>query len=130
VIRDHGRRPRNFGEIAGARRAERDNPLCGDRAIVFVELTGERLGALAFTGEGCSIVLASASMMTERLAGRTREEAEALVERFHGLLATGIERPGLDGLEAFAAVRGFPGRALCAALPWQTLQDALAPVKG
>lgn len=110
---------------------EQDNPLCGDHVAVFVDLRGETLGAVAFTGEGCSILIASASMMTERLCGATRGDAMALGARFETLVREGggVETadppPALGELSAFAAVAAFPGRVACAMLPWQALRAAL-----
>ncbi len=79
VILDHNRRPRNFHRMEQAtRRAEGHNPLCGDRVTIYVDLEGDRVRDISFEGSGCAISKASASMMTESLKGRTREEAEAL----------------------------------------------------
>jgi nitrogen fixation NifU-like protein len=131
VILDHGKRPRNFGELPGANRhAEGYNPLCGDRETVFVKVKGDRLDDIRFTGAGCAISTASASMMTESLKGRTRAEADALFARFHDLI-TGESKaapggPELGKLEVFSGVREYPVRIKCATLPWHTLKAALA----
>jgi nitrogen fixation protein NifU and related proteins len=132
VILDHSRRPRNFGELAGAnRRAEGYNPLCGDRETIYVRLEGNVLQEVGFRGAGCAISTASASMMTESLKGKTREEAEALFERFHDLI-TGSNggkeatRVDLGKLAVFSGVREFPVRVKCATLPWHTMRAALA----
>ena len=132
VILDHSKRPRNFGEPAGAnRRAEGYNPLCGDRETVFVRLEDDLLKDVGFRGAGCAISTASASMMTEAVKGRTRAEAEALFERFHDLITgrdghTGAAAPELGKLAVFSGVREFPVRVKCATLPWHTLRAALA----
>ena len=95
VILDHSKRPRNFRELPGAnRRAEGVNPLCGDRATVYLDLEGDVLKDVSFVGRGCSISTASASMMTEGVKGRTRAEAEALFERFHALITVPPDRAG------------------------------------
>lgn len=132
MILDHAKRPRNFGELAGANlRAEGYNPLCGDRETVFVRLDGDVLKEVGFRGKGCAISTASASMMTESVKGKTLAEAEALFERFHELI-TGRDgegkpaREGLGKLEVFSGVREFPVRVKCATLPWHTLKAALA----
>jgi nitrogen fixation NifU-like protein len=133
VILDHSKKPRNFGGMPGAtRQADGYNPLCGDRATVFVHLDGDRLSDVRFQGAGCSISTASASMMTEAVKGRTREEAEALFERFHKLVtrdaasAAGDEAdPALGKLAVFSGVSEFPVRVKCASLPWHTLKAAL-----
>lgn len=134
VILDHSKRPRNFGELAGAnRKAEGYNPLCGDRETVFVRLEDDMLEDVGFRGAGCAISTASASMMTETVKGKTRTEAEALFERFHRLI-TGRDGekdrggPELGKLAVFSGVREFPVRVKCATLPWHTLKAALAGV--
>ncbi|HVE66736.1 MAG TPA: SUF system NifU family Fe-S cluster assembly protein, partial [Thermoanaerobaculia bacterium] len=132
VILDHSKRPKNFGELAGAnRQAEGYNPLCGDRETVYVRLEDDVLKEVGFRGAGCAISTASASMMTESLKGRTRAQAEALFERFHDLITGkngGAESgaPELGKLEVFSGVREFPVRIKCATLPWHTLRAALA----
>ena len=132
VILDHSKRPKNFGELAGAnRQAEGYNPLCGDREIVYVRLENDVLKEVGFRGSGCAISTASASMMTESLKGRTRTEAEALFDRFHDLITgkNSDAKPGapdLGKLAVFSGVREFPVRIKCATLPWHTLKAALA----
>jgi nitrogen fixation NifU-like protein len=131
VILDHSKRPKNFGELAGAnRRAEGYNPLCGDRETVYVRLEDDVLKDIGFRGTGCAISTASASMMTESLKGKTRSEAEALFERFHDLITgsdgeSKAEQPDLGKLAVFSGVREFPIRVKCATLPWHTLKAAL-----
>jgi nitrogen fixation NifU-like protein len=134
VILDHSKRPRNFGEMAGANRsAEGYNPLCGDRETVFVRLEDDVLEDVGFRGTGCAISTASASMMTDAVKGRTRAEAEALFDRFHRLI-TGQDgdnergAPELGKLAVFSGVREFPVRVKCATLPWHTLKAALAGI--
>jgi nitrogen fixation NifU-like protein len=132
VILDHSKRPRNFRELPGAnRKAEGFNPLCGDRAKIFVRLEDGVVKDVTFQGSGCSISTASASMMTESVKGKTREEAEKLFTRFHDLITgdpsrAGQAAPELGKLEAFAGVCEFPVRVKCAALAWHTLKAALA----
>lgn len=130
VIIDHNRQPRNFHPMAGASSsAEGFNPLCGDRLTVYLKLDGERIEDLSFEGSGCAISVASASLMTEELKGRTRAEAEAVFERFHHLV-TDREAPldleALGKLAALAGVREYPARVKCATLCWHTLRAALA----
>ena len=128
IIVDHNRRPRNFREIPDAdRTAHGDNPLCGDRLTVYVNVRGGVIRDIGFVGNGCAISTASASLMTEALLGRTEQEADALFVKFHDLVAgTGRGAPGsLGKLEAFAGVREFPVRVKCATLAWHTVRTAL-----
>jgi nitrogen fixation protein NifU and related proteins len=133
VILDHSKRPRNLREIAGAtHRADGYNPLCGDRATVFLTMDGEVVKDVSFVGQGCSISTASASMMTEALRGKTRAEAEALFERFHALVTASPDQaarnaaPEIGKLTVFSGVCEFPARVKCASLAWHTLRAALA----
>ena len=135
VILDHSKRPRNFREIPAATgRADGFNPLCGDKATVFLELDGDVVKDVSFKGAGCSISTASASMMTEALRGKTRAEAEALFERFHRLVTSDASLPQPDNapelgkLAAFSGVSEFPVRVKCASLPWHTFKAALSGV--
>lgn len=128
IILDHNRSPRNFRELPDAdRRAAGDNPLCGDRIHLAVRLEGDRIADLAFTGSGCAISQASASLMTEAVKGRTVAEAERLFEQFHQMVTGRAtpDRQALGKLAAFGGVREFPARVKCANLPWHTLHAAL-----
>jgi len=135
VILDHNQRPRNFRALEGpARRSDGHNPLCGDRLTVYLDLREGRVQDVTFVGAGCAISKASASMMTEAVKGKTREEAEALFQVFHGLLAgdgtVGADDPRLGKLVVFAGVRDYPVRVKCATLAWHTLRAALADRHG
>jgi nitrogen fixation protein NifU and related proteins len=130
VILDHSRKPRNFRELPNARHAEGHNPLCGDRATVYVQVDGDRVRDVSFKGSGCSISTASASMMTESVKGKSREEVDGLFRRFHDLVTAppdkaGQAAPELGKLAVFAGVCEFPVRVKCASLPWHTLKAAL-----
>ena len=129
VIVDHNRRPRNHGELVGAtHRAEGNNPLCGDQLHVFIEVKDDLIRDLRFSGSGCAISTASASLMTEALRGRTRAEAAELFGAMHRMLTTAgaAPDPRLGKLMALAGVRQFPARVKCASLCWHTLNAALA----
>ncbi|MDH3212669.1 MAG: SUF system NifU family Fe-S cluster assembly protein [Myxococcales bacterium] len=131
VILDHNKRPRNFREPEGANRSARgDNPLCGDKLIVFLEVDGESVKDAAFLGSGCAISTASASLMTEAIKGKSTAEAEKLFGGFHALVTSDPTAPaetrGLGKLEVFAGVREFPVRVKCATLAWHTMHAALA----
>ena len=129
VILDHGKRPRNLREIEGANhKADGYNPLCGDRATIYLSLEGDVVKDVSFVGKGCSISTASASMMTEAVKGKTRAEAEALFERFHARVTGAAPKagaPALGKLEVFSGVSEFPVRVKCASLAWHTLKAAL-----
>jgi nitrogen fixation NifU-like protein len=126
VILDHGKRPRNFGKLDGASlKAEGFNPLCGDRLTLELKLDNDVVKDAKFTGAGCAISVASASLMTEILKGKTREQAEEMFERFHQLLTTDAAVPNLGKLAVFSGVREFPARVKCATLAWHTLKAAL-----
>ncbi|MFQ5843354.1 MAG: Fe-S cluster assembly sulfur transfer protein SufU [Planctomycetota bacterium] len=130
LILDHGRKPRNHRALEGAdRRAEGYNPLCGDEVTVYVKLAGDVVEEVTFQGRGCAISTASASLLTQSLKGKTREEAEELFRGFHDLVTGKADDAGLKGrlgkLAVFAGVRRFPIRVKCATLPWHTFQAAL-----
>ena len=128
LILDHGRRPRNFHDVEGANCcADGFNPLCGDKITLKLVCDGDIIKEVGFQGSGCAISQASASTMTEAVKGKTRQEANALFERFHDLVV-GESEPDLDALgklAAFSGVAQFPTRVKCATLAWHTLQRAL-----
>jgi nitrogen fixation NifU-like protein len=130
VILDHNKAPRNFGVLEDAdRKADGHNPLCGDRLHLTLKTDGEALEALKFTGDGCAISKASASLMTERLAGLSVAEARTLAGAFHALV-TGEDESRLEGVQlgklaALGGVQRFPVRVKCAMLAWRTLEAAL-----
>lgn len=131
LIIDHNRNPRNFRALDGAnRRAEGDNPLCGDRIKLFLRVENDIIQDVGFQGSGCAISQAAASMMTLAVKGKPTTEAEALFRAFHDMLTGGPDAPAdaksLGKLAAFAGVREFPVRVKCANLPWHTLRAALA----
>ena len=128
VIVDHNRNPRNFRPMPDAdRHAEGFNPLCGDRLTLYVKLDGERIADVSFQGSGCAISVASASLLTESVKGRTVLEAEQLFGRMHELLTRegDADPASLGKLAALSGVREFPARVKCASLCWHTLDAAL-----
>ncbi|MFH1680074.1 MAG: Fe-S cluster assembly sulfur transfer protein SufU [Candidatus Eisenbacteria bacterium] len=132
VILDHSRSPRNRGRLENAnRKAEGYNPLCGDRFTIYLLVENGVVRDVRFEGTGCAIAVASASLMTEELIGKSETEAEARFKRFHALL-TGdpSSREGrgdseLGKLAVFSGVREFPVRVKCATLPWHAFEAAL-----
>jgi nitrogen fixation NifU-like protein len=129
IILDHNKNPRNYRELPNAtRKVEGYNPLCGDHYTVFLELDGETIKDIGFTGSGCAISKASASVMSTTVKGKTREEAERYFDTFHRLVtgdATGLSTDELGRLAAFSGVSEFPARVKCASLAWHTLRTAL-----
>ena len=129
VIVDHNRHPRNFREMPDAdRHADGYNPLCGDKLTVYVRLDGERIADVSFHGSGCAISVASASLLTESVKGKTVPEAERLFRSMHDMLTndgTTVDVASLGKLGALSGVREFPARVKCASLCWHTLDAAL-----
>ncbi len=133
VILDHGRHPRNKHTLEHASHlAHGENPLCGDKLIVYVKLSPDNvIEEVSFEGQGCAISTASASLMTEVMVGKSLAEAEKLFGNFHALATgegetdiTGLE-DDMDRLEVLAGVRDYPVRVKCATLAWHTLSAAL-----
>jgi len=130
MILDHAKSPRNRRAIEEeSQQAEGFNPLCGDRLSVFVRLEGDRLADASFLGTGCAICMASASLMTERVRGKTRAEVDDLFTRFHDLVtgktASEASTEDMGKLQVLAGVRDFPVRVKCATLAWHALRAAL-----
>lgn len=129
VIVDHNRSPRNFGKLEPAdAHADGYNPLCGDRLTIYVNLDGESIREAKFHGSGCAISVASASLLTEAVKGKSRQEVHSLFEDVHALLTRQDATPDparLGKLAALSGVREFPARVKCASLCWHTLNAAL-----
>jgi nitrogen fixation NifU-like protein len=131
VILDHSRHPRHFGALENAtHKAEGYNPLCGDRVTIMLALDADgRVADIKFQGKGCAISQASASLMTQMLAGRTQAEAEKLMESFLHL-AKGEAAPDLspddrEYLDVMSGISEFPMRVKCATLAWHTFKNAV-----
>jgi len=127
TILDHSKRPRNHHPMVDAnRQAEGYNPLCGDKLKLYLKMDGDIVQDASFEGAGCAISTASASLMTESLKGKTREEALKLLDKFHELLTTDTPASrDLGKLVVFCGVREYPARVKCATLAWHTLKSAL-----
>jgi nitrogen fixation NifU-like protein len=130
VILDHSRHPRHFGVLEHAtHKAEGHNPLCGDRVTVSLALKDGRVADIKFQGKGCAISQASASMMTDMLAGRTLEEAEKLMQGFVHLVkgedAADLSEDDREHLDVMAGISEFPMRVKCATLAWHTFHNAV-----
>ena len=130
LILDHYRRPRNKGTLENAdASAEMKNPLCGDEITLQVAFNGNGVGDLRFSGRGCSISQASASMMTQLVKGKDVSEVDALRHRFREMMlgdATAVTDEKLGSLRALSGVARFPVRVKCALLAWNALESALA----
>lgn len=129
VIVDHNRSPRNFGKLEDADRTlEGFNPLCGDRLTLYLKMNGEQIDDIRFDGNGCAISVASASIMTETMKGKSASEAEQIFNDFHHLVTerdADLDFEKLGKLGALAGVRDYPARVKCATLCWHTLHSAL-----
>lgn len=126
VILDHYKHPRNRGEFADeAMTIEMNNPTCGDRIFLQLKVDGDKIEDVRFTGEGCSISMASASMMTQAVKGKTIAEALKMAEEFSRMMLgedVDITVFGLDDIEALQGVANFPARIKCATLAWKAVE--------
>ncbi len=129
VILDHSRRPRNFGELPDAAvLVHGDNPACGDEIHLAVKFDGDGgLEDIKFTGRGCAISQASASLMTIKLKKKSRAEVVDMLRAFHDLVTeeTSDASKALGDLRVMQGVRKFPQRVKCAMLPWRAVEQAL-----
>ena len=126
VIMDHYKHPRNRGELEEPDLQEHLlNPLCGDELTVYANLRDGKVADVKFDGRGCSISQASASMMTERLMGKSREGAEAEISHFKAMMVGEEEFPEMDDLAALKGVIQYPSRIKCATLAWTAFQQGL-----
>ncbi|HPA18990.1 MAG TPA: SUF system NifU family Fe-S cluster assembly protein [Verrucomicrobiae bacterium] len=129
VIREHSTHPRNFRALPSpARAVDGHNPLCGDQVRLYVAMDGDRVADVGFTGQGCAISRASASMMTEAIKGKSREEIRRAFDSFHEMVTTGrSDAKGLGKLTVFSGVHKYPVRVKCAMLAWHA---AIAAMEG
>ncbi len=130
VILDHNKKPRNFRRLEGANHiAEGYNPLCGDQLTVYLDLEADDVREISFEGSGCAISKAAASMMTQAVKGKSKQEVEQLFTEFHQMVTGELDEENtknqLGNLKIFAGVRDFPVRVKCATLSWHTLRAAL-----
>lgn len=129
VILEHNRKPRNFGRLdACTHHADGHNPLCGDQLQLTIQVEGGRIADIKFEGSGCAIDVASASLMTGAVKGRTTEEADRMAEQFRAMVRGELDpaQPNdLGKLTLFQGVKDLPSRVKCAVLPWATLHSAL-----
>jgi nitrogen fixation NifU-like protein len=132
VILDHNRQPRNFGPLESADKVvDGVNPLCGDKMRLYVKLEDDRIADISFEATGCAISVASTSLMTERVKGKSIAESLHLYDAVHGML-TDQQTPPTDELGKLAALSGvkeFPSRVKCASLAWHALKAAITGEK-
>lgn len=129
LILDHYRKPRNKGKLENADATiEMRNPLCGDEVDLQVIYSGDSIGDLKFSGRGCSISQASASMMTQIVKGKSRAEIDDIRTKFRELIMgdmSAANDKSLGSLRALSGVSKFPARVKCALLAWNALETAL-----
>ena len=130
VILDHNKNPRNFGILENANHfAEGRNPLCGDHIDIGLLVENDIIKEVKFSGSGCAISKASASLMTSELKGKNITEAKEIFEEFHHLVTSKtdeeIDLEKFGKLAVFSGVREFPARVKCASLAWHTMINAL-----
>lgn len=126
IILDHNRRPQNFRAMPeSSAHADGVNPMCGDQLSVWIRMNGDVVEDVSFQGQGCAISKASASIMTQVVKGKTRAEAAAIFDSFHGLVTGHGGGENLGSLKAFSGVSRFPLRVKCATLAWHALKSAL-----
>ena len=134
ILLDHYRHPRHRGTLeAPTATSHGHNPLCGDEVDLSLRLHGGELEQVAFDGQGCSISMASASMMAEEIAGRPLDEVHDLIARFRALVVEGKDPSDvgdLGDLEALSGVRKYLARVKCAMLPWVALEEGLSQAEG
>lgn len=132
LILEHARYPHHHGTLSDATVSlEAQNPTCGDEITLQLKLEGEeqRIAGIAFSGHGCSISQASASMMTDLVVGLTAQEALEKVAAFQDMMRTGEAREELGDAVALAGVSRFPVRIKCALLGWMALKEAVETAK-
>ena len=126
VILDHSKSPRNFHKLENANRtAQGDNPLCGDHYTIYAVMDGDLIKDIGFQGAGCAISKASASLLTEALKSKTKNEVKALFDKVHEMVTTGKKDSAVGKLAVFAGVHKFPARVKCAILPWHAVVAAV-----
>lgn len=126
IILDHGKSPRNFGELdPHTHEAEGFNPLCGDQIRLQVLIKDERIEDLKFSGRGCAISTASASMMTQLVKGKAVDDALALAEKFRRSMTEEGNDDDIPELGCLSGVKEFPNRVKCATLAWHALKSAV-----
>ena len=126
VILDHCKRPRNFHEMNNPTcSAQGHNPLCGDQLKLYLAMDGDTIRDISFIGSGCCISKASASLMTESVKGRNKNDVHQMFDQVHQMVTTGEVKNDVGKLAVFAGVHKFPARVKCAILAWHAIMAAL-----
>ena len=126
VILDHCKRPRNFHELSNPTcSAQGHNPLCGDQLKLYLAMDGDTIRDISFIGSGCCISKASASLMTESVKGRNKNDVHQMFDQVHQMVTTGEVKNDVGKLAVFAGVHKFPARVKCAILAWHAIMAAL-----
>jgi nitrogen fixation NifU-like protein len=137
ILADHHESPRNYGKLPAPANVEQGyNPLCGDKVTICTQTSGDKLEKCMFEGEGCSICMASASIMASMVEGLPKDKVYALIEAFRekmqgAEIVTGLPAENAeDDIVALYGIKKFPVRIKCALLPWATLKKGLDHVAG
>ena len=126
IILEHGKNPRNLGRPENFNKeAKGHNPLCGDQISIQIIMKGEEISDVKFTGAGCAISTASASILTESIKGKSKNEIERIFENFHDLVTGNETEEDLGKLAIFEGVQKYPVRIKCATLSWHALMAAI-----
>ena len=134
IILDHGKNPRNLGKFDNFNKdAKGHNPLCGDKVHLFLKLDeNKKVNDISFEGEGCAISMASASIMTDLMKGKSEKDAKEIIEKFLDMIKEKddidtklLEEDEKTKLMSLGGVKNYPMRVKCATLSWHALSSAL-----
>ena len=134
IILDHGKNPRNLGKFENFNKdAKGHNPLCGDKVHLFLKLDeNKNVNDISFEGEGCAISMASASIMTDLMKGKSEKEAKEIIDKFLDMIKEKddintnlLEEDEKTKLMSLGGVKNYPMRVKCATLSWHALSSAL-----
>ena len=129
ILLEHNSKPRNFRVLDGHTvSVEGYNPLCGDQYTLYLTLQGDTIDDISFQGAGCAISKASTSMLTERVKGKTKQEAVDVFNEFHSMITndgSDVDYDLLEDLETLSGISEYPTRIKCAILSWHALRQAL-----
>lgn len=128
LILDHAKNPHNHGTLEDATaEAARENLSCGDEVHLYLRIEDDHVVDVRFSGQGCALSTASASMMTDAIKGKTLAQVQAVAHEIRAYISGQgeLDSEELEEFEAFAGVRQLPSRTKCVALPWVALEDAL-----